>query len=172
MAGLFFEIFSEDVGIFPSTDVLEDPNNPFVRTPLSQADLFDLGGVGSNVAAFYGWATALTRVPIGENQVNAAQALQNIFELGTEVAPEDLETVRIMGIRAYAQVLNQFPDSLSFTELGVPFRLATIAFQGINELAVQAPPELDSLDPFVEFVDDDWVLVDTETGPEAVRSNP
>jgi hypothetical protein len=155
---LRFVAFSEDVGVFPSQDVLFDPNNPFRASPLSQFDRFLVQSTGSNVASFYGWATGLAREPTGENQTFAAQSLQRMVELGAEADEENLEAARVLAIRGFQNVLDFFPDSQGFTAQNVPFRLATVAYQGIVDLAVTRD----------ELPQGDWVLVQTEDGIEAI----
>lgn len=172
VAGLRFVPFSENVGVAPSRDVLDDPNNPFVETPLigttqieeegslvtilDKSTLFEINEAGSNVASFYAWATALTGFPDGENQFQAAAALQRMVELGTELDAADIPAARQLAIAGFTNVLVLFPESTSFTATGSEFDLATLAFTGIRDLG-GAPPS-------------NWVLVEDASGAEqAVR---
>ncbi|MCA9622068.1 MAG: hypothetical protein KC731_23755 [Myxococcales bacterium] len=122
------------MGIHPSQAVLLDENNPFRKLEISLDGKFQIEANGSNAAAFYGWATVLARQPTGEHQffaaVNLAQMVQN-----REVENRSLETVRLMAIRAFQSVLDNFPDSVTFDETGtISFPLAPGAYFAIVDL--------------------------------------
>jgi hypothetical protein len=118
----------EDVGIFPETCVLGDPENPFVTTTIvefdennpRQDDKFDLvntlppGPTGAK-ARFYFWATALARRPSGENQWYTARALHELFDANSNVLSTD-ELVREQALKAYRSVLDNFWGSVTFFE--------------------------------------------------------
>jgi len=119
----------EDVGIYPETCVLGDPENPFITTtiveydedaPPGTDDKFDLlatipeGPAGAK-ARFYFWATALARRPSGENQWYTAKALHELFDANSNVLSTD-ELVREQALKAYKNVLDHFWGSVTFFE--------------------------------------------------------
>ena len=116
----------EDVGIHPETCVLDDPENPFAKVPISEFDVnrpdapfnkLDLffsipeGPTGAK-ARFYLWATALARRPSGENQFGVAEALHELFDLNSTFINEELgsvdEQTRAQALKAYRSVLDNF----------------------------------------------------------------
>ena len=158
ITGIQYEFFDETEGIFPSRVTLQNPNNPFRESGVSEDTRFDILGNGGNAGAFYAWATLLTSIPIGENQYFTATKLRDIY-LSNEVAEEDQETVRQMAVNAFQAVLDCFPDSILFDATGTfaVARLATLSYFEILEL--RGVPE------------GDWILVTNSRGdPEAVRS--
>lgn len=118
----------ENVGIYPETCVLGDPENPFITTAIiefdpnnpDQDDKFDLlatlpAGPSGAKARFYLWATALARRPSGENQWYTAQALHELFDANSNVLSTD-ELVRAQALKAYRSVLDNFWGSVTFFE--------------------------------------------------------
>ena len=117
------DLYCADVGLFNETCVLDDPDNPYARTPfafevvLEGEDGFNLGkfqlaaDVADNPKAFfYLWATALARAPTGENQYYTALALHQLYTASQS------EVIRIQTIRAYRSTLDNFFDSNTFFE--------------------------------------------------------
>lgn len=118
----------ENVGIYPETCVLGDPENPFVTTTIIEFDVnnpdadnkFDLfnaipaGPTGAK-ARFYFWATALARRPSGENQFYTALALHELFDANSNVLSTD-ELVRAQALKAYRSVLDNFFGSVTVFE--------------------------------------------------------
>ena len=88
-------LYCANVGLVPTTCVLEDPENPYRETATLEFDVnnpdpdqltkFDLfiqlpaGPTGAK-ARFYLWATALARFPSGENQWYTALALHELWD--------------------------------------------------------------------------------------------
>ena len=115
----------ENVGIYPETCVLGDPENPFVTTTIIEFDVnnpgadnkFDLfnsipsGPTGAK-ARFYFWATALARRPSGENQFYTALALHELFDANSNVLSQD-ELVREQALKAYRSLLDNFFGSVT-----------------------------------------------------------
>jgi len=128
-----FAVFTTEVGIHPSQDVLKDPNNPFYDQFLGDIK-WDIHGGSGNVPAFYAWATMLAFEATGENQFYAATRLRDIY-YSNEYPDGYGEVVRSMAIRAFQSVLDNFPDSVTFDATGtIPFPLAPRAYEGIVEL--------------------------------------
>ena len=113
------------VGIHPETCVLDDPNNPFVNTPILEFDVnnpgaenkFDLfnqipPGPSGAKSRFYFWATALARRPSGENQFYTALALHELFDANSNVLDKD-ELIRNQALEAYRAVLDNFFGSVT-----------------------------------------------------------
>ena len=122
------DLYCEDVGIFPSTCVLEDPNNPFATTTIIEFDVndpeatnkFDLfnalpPGPSGAKARFYFWATALAQRPSGENQYYTALALHELYDANSNAISTD-ELVREQALKAYRAVLDNFFGSVTVFE--------------------------------------------------------
>ncbi|MEM9334707.1 MAG: hypothetical protein AAGA33_07635, partial [Pseudomonadota bacterium] len=163
----------EDVGIFPETCVLDDPENPFATTTIIEFDpndpdatnKFDLfntipPGPGGAKARFYFWATALARRPSGENQFYTAQALHELFDANSNVLQQD-ELVREQALKAYRSVLDNFFGSVTIFECcpgaspsGEPVQFAV----PLNELTADSLYRTERTN-FRRLVDGDPILV-------------
>ncbi len=110
----------EDVGINGEQCVLEDPENPFAFTPISEfnnttgepGNKFDLfnsipaGPTGAK-ARFYFWATALAFRQSGENQFYTALALHELWDLNSD------PLIQEQALKAYRSVLDNFFGSVT-----------------------------------------------------------
>ena len=76
---LEFNLYTADMGVYPDTSVLDDPNNPFRWEPMGTQTKWTIESYGRVVPRVYAWATALATEPIGENQLYAAQALEDLY---------------------------------------------------------------------------------------------
>ena len=119
----------ENVGVFPETCVLEDPENPFAAVPISEFDPFNpddpfnklslaadipAGPTGAK-ARFYLWATALARRGSGENQYFTALALHELFDANSNASGDqgsEDELVREQALKAYESTLSNFFSSV------------------------------------------------------------
>lgn len=127
-----FVLISPEQGIYPNTDILSDPNNPFSQ-PLFD-DKWEIEAFGYPPASYYAWATQLAVEPIGENQFYTAQALTNMYTLDLVDAHEKFY-VWDMAVRAHEAVLLHFPDSVSYLADGVSsFSLAPLSYQALVDL--------------------------------------
>lgn len=104
-------LYCPDAGIAANPCVLDDPENPYAITPISDANKFDLSAAAPSAKArFYLWATAQAISPRGENQFYVAGALQEMYgESGSELAREQ-------ALRAYRSVLDNYFYSVTFFE--------------------------------------------------------
>lgn len=104
-------LFCPDAGIASEPCILDDPDNPYARTPVSDDNKFDLHlATPSAKARFYLWATAQAMSPRGENQFYVAQALQEMYgESASELA-------RTQSLRAYRSALDNYFYSVTFFE--------------------------------------------------------
>lgn len=154
--GIEFVFFSENEGIHPSRDTLQNPNNPFREFAIGEDTKFDILDGAGNAGAFYGLAVALAGQPTGENQFFVASKLRDLA-LSGEVAEEDQKTVREMAIAAFQRVLDCFPDSQLYDVTGTfPRKLATPAYLQILDLG--------------GAVEGDWTLTHNSDGePQAIR---
>lgn len=150
VSGLEFNLHSPNMGVHPSTDILADPNNPFAQTGSGLEARFAILAQGGAVASFYAWGSFLATAPNGEAQFFTADSAKMIY-LANAARPEDLETVREIAIRGFQAQLDDFPDALTFTELGTASRLAPRSYFGIVELG--------------GVPDGDWVVVTTPGDP-------
>ena len=119
-----------DAGIGFETCVLGDPENPFAmvatpefnvnnpdaRTKFDLANDIPAGPTGAK-ARFYLWATALARVPSGENQWYTARALHELFDANSDTLIQE------QALKAYRSMFDNFWGSVTFFECcgGVTF---------------------------------------------------
>lgn len=83
-----------EMGVYPNTAVLSDPNNPFRFDPPGSTDTkFALLTYANSSAAFYAWATLLATQPNGEHQYYTAQLAQRIYD-NRELRAVELPLVR------------------------------------------------------------------------------
>lgn len=166
-------LYCENVGIYNETCVLEDPENPFANTPISEFDPNNPGaenkfelfnslppGPQGAKARFYFWATALARRQSGENQFYTALALHELFDANSNVLSKD-EIVREQALKAYRSLLDNFFGSVTvFTccpaaspdGIPVPFPVA------LNELAADNLYRTDATG-FMRLIEGDPILV-------------
>ena len=131
---LEFNLYTADMGVYPDTSVLDDPNNPFRWEPLGTETKWTIESFGRVVPRVYVWATALATEPTGENQLYAAQALEDLYRQELANAAY-LPFIRDMTVRAYQSVLDNFPDSVSYLADGVTsFPLNIIAYNALIDL--------------------------------------
>ncbi|MEM9385630.1 MAG: hypothetical protein AAGA68_11260 [Pseudomonadota bacterium] len=137
-----------NVGIGSERCVLDDPENPFIGTPIVEFDannpdaankfeLFNaipLGPEGAK-SRFYFWATALANRQSGENQYFTALALHELWDINGD------SLIQEQALKAYRSVLDNFfgqvtvftcCPGLSPDGEPVPFPVGT------NELAADA----------------------------------
>jgi len=133
-------LYALDMGVYPSTSVLGDPNNPFRFDGVGAETKWTLLTYANNATAFYAWATLLATQPNGEHQYYTALTLQRIHDQG-EVTDVERPFVRDMALAGFAAVLEHFPESVSFDPSGsFGFRLAPLAYQAIIDLGGPPPP--------------------------------
>lgn len=155
--------FKADVlsyGSYPNSGVLDVQENPFRHWTDASAKWNVNQWVNEDASAramvgFYLWASVLALDPSGENQYYLGLALEGLLTVQNLNAAE-LEVVRAELYSAYQQVLLQFPNSLTYSELGMPIHLATLAYQKLADLGGEIP--------------EGWILIETENGPRAVES--
>lgn len=132
---LELNLITENVGVYPDTSVLLDPNNPFRDGIQGDGETRFQALDAGPIPGFYAFATANAIIPFGENQWYAANNLQTIYQ--RQLAPaEDLGLVRDLAIRGYQAVLDEFSDT-AFTFDGTgrfQFDLLAPAVQGILDL--------------------------------------
>ncbi len=136
---LRFDPWSEDVGVYPDSSILDDPANPFADSLDPNSDLkWDVQESGCD-RAVYSWATALALQPTGEHQYYTAACMQALYE-GGRVEDDDLYLVWTLAIRGYEQVILSFPDSVTYDATGtLAWDLAPLAEAGLQALG--APTE-------------------------------
>jgi len=137
ITGASFKIFDDSVGIFPSSKVLQDPNNPFAQFGLDTETKWEIEAQGDAVAGFYAWATFLVLQPTGEHQFYTALNLKAIYERSLLTDDQETEKERLLNlcIRAFQSVLDHFPRSVTYDRTGkIPYGLATLAIQELQSL--------------------------------------
>ncbi|MEO1247286.1 MAG: hypothetical protein AAFX56_16495 [Pseudomonadota bacterium] len=165
--------YCADVGVYPETCVLDDPENPFSTTTIIEFDVnnpdadnkFDLfnslpAGPNGAKARFYFWATALAQRGSGENQFYTALALHELFDANSNAVSKD-ELVREQALRAYRSLLQNFFGSVTVftccpgaspTGEPVPFSVP------LNELTADNLYRTDATG-FMRLVEGDPILV-------------
>lgn len=139
LSGLRFVPFSEDVGVHPDTSILDDPANPFADSLDPNGTLkWDLQASGCD-RAVYGWATALALQPTGEHQFYTAACMQALYE-GGRVEDDDLYLVWTLAVRGHEQVLESFPDAVTYDATGtVAYALAPLSEAALVSLGAATP---------------------------------
>ena len=134
LRSLRFVPYTEDVGVYPDQSILDDPRNPFVDGFDPNGDLkWQIHDSGCDRGA-YSWATALALQPTGEHQFYTASCLQTLYDAG-RVEDEDLYLVWTLAVRGYEQVLESFPDSVTYDYTGtIAYPLAPLAEAGLASL--------------------------------------
>ncbi len=108
-----FNLYCKDVGLYLEDCVLDDPDNPYARSAVTEDTKFDLDAdAPSATAKFYLWATALTRGAgnPGENQFYVALNLHRMW------ASSNSELTRLQALRAYQSYLDNFFDTITLPE--------------------------------------------------------
>jgi hypothetical protein len=102
-------LYCENVGVYPETCVLDDPNNPYRKVTITETNKFTLStGAPSAKSRFYLWATVMAQSPSGENQFYVASSLHELYTEGRS------NNARTQAIKAYRSVLNNFIGSLTY----------------------------------------------------------
>lgn len=136
----------ENVGVWPESCVLTDPENPFALavtlefdvnnpdgpTKFDLADQIPAGPTGAK-ARFYLFATALARRGSGENQWLTARALHELFDANSTSQFKD-ELTREQALKAYRSVLDNFFGSVIFFEC-----CANVSVSGTDPVAFSVP---------------------------------
>ncbi len=109
------KLFCPDAGIGNEPCILDDPDNPYSITPITDENKFKLDfATPSAKARFYLWGTAQAISPRGENQYYLARALQEMYtESGSELAKNH-------AIRAYRSVLDNYFEEVTFFQFPNP----------------------------------------------------
>ncbi|MFT5680962.1 MAG: hypothetical protein ACI8RZ_001868 [Myxococcota bacterium] len=146
---LEYNLYSLSAGVYPSTDVLDDPNNPFHRG-VGIETKWEIQSADLPIAGYYAWATWLTGQPNGEAQFYTAVNLHAIHDRGL-ADPDDLYYVRLIALDAYQTVLDMFPDAVTYDATGtIAYELAPQAYAGIEALG--------------GVVAGDWTLITNDDG--------
>jgi hypothetical protein len=128
-----------NMGIYPDTSVLDDPNNPFADAPASKEGKWVVQSNAGAVASFYSWATLTALEPTGETQFYTAQNLQHIAQTG-QADDDDVKAAALLGQRAYQAVLDNFPDSVTYDVSGkIAYPLTLPSLQGL--IALKGVPQ-------------------------------
>lgn len=102
-------LYGENEGIYPDTNVLNDPENPYADAGINMVNVWDFNDNSpSPKAKFYLWATILARIPYGEHQYMTAQALHELYTAGGS------ENAREQAKKAYRATLDYFFDSATW----------------------------------------------------------
>ena len=134
LLALTFNLHTANMGVYPDTSVLSDPNNPFADSSIGADVRWQVAGDAGPIASFYLWATLLVREGHGEAQFFAARALEEIYAYGLADAAA-LPYVRLMAIAGYQSLLDNFPAAVSYNADGVSsYPLAPLAYEGIVTL--------------------------------------
>lgn len=126
-----------DEGVYPSTEIVRNPNNPFANgiDPEVKWDIL----ATDCVPGFYAFATANAYAPAGELQFYASQCLHAAYD-GGRIAPEHTYWAWSAAVRGYQAVLDNFRDDVTYDATGtIAYPVAPLAWDGI--LALGATPE-------------------------------
>ena len=104
-------LYCADAGVGAEPCVLDDPDNPYALTPITDANKFELSiAAPSAKARYYLWATAQAMSPRGENQFYTAAALHEMY------SESNSELARTQALRGYRAVLDLYFNSVTFFE--------------------------------------------------------
>jgi hypothetical protein len=99
----------ENVGIFPETCILNDPDNPYANSYITEENKWNLNDASPSAKSkYYLWATVLAQTPNGENQYYTASALHELYTEGGSINAKE------QAIRAYRSVLDNFYDDVTY----------------------------------------------------------
>lgn len=102
-------LYGENAGVYPNTDILDDPDNPFANADINMDNVWDYYDIcPSAKAKFYLWATLLANVPTGEHQYFTALALHELYTVGGSI------NAREQAKKAYRAVLDHFYGSVTW----------------------------------------------------------
>ena len=143
----------QSIGVYPSTTVMDDPNNPFRLNRPGTETKWDIESARNPIAGFYSWATWLATEPVGEYQFYVGLNLKSIYDRQL-VDPGQLEFVRTWAIEAFRAVLDYFPDAVTYDITGtVAYPLAIQAYGYLVDLGGDPSP---------------WRVVISEMGEEVL----
>ena len=104
-------LYGNDEGIYPNTDVLNNPNNPYAKANINMENVWDLyDECPSAKSKYYLWATLLARIPTGEHQYFTAISLHELYTVGGS------ENAKNQAKKAYRAVLDHFFSSVTWWE--------------------------------------------------------
>ncbi|MBS3767885.1 MAG: hypothetical protein KGY75_07180 [Candidatus Cloacimonetes bacterium] len=104
-------LYSNNEGIYPNTDVLKNPNNPYADANINMESVWDLyDECPSAKSKYYLWATILAKIPIGEYQYFTAKSLHELYTVGGS------ENAKKQAKKAYRAVLDHFFNSVTWWE--------------------------------------------------------
>ncbi|MDP8220291.1 MAG: hypothetical protein P9X26_03025 [Candidatus Stygibacter frigidus] len=102
-------LYGENEGIYPDTNVLNDPENPYADVGINMDNVWDFNDqCVSPKDKFYLWATMLAKIPYGEHQYMTAQALHQLYTVGGS------ENAKEQAKKAYHAALDHFFDSATW----------------------------------------------------------
>jgi len=144
-------LYCEDVGIYPDTCVLEDPNNPYRMVAVNEVTKWDLSAdAPSAKARFYVWATALAHIKTGENQYYVADSLHALYTEGTSV------NAKTQAKKAYRSVLDNFYNSFTYWEAwwlpGDPTPAYAVPLKDLTGMRIYDPTS----DGLIPLYDDEY----------------
>jgi hypothetical protein len=97
------DFYCENEGVYLEKCALKDPGNPYASVAVTEDNKFQLNDdAPSAKSRFYLWATAMARLPSGENQYYTALSLQEVF------AESGSPTTRDQAVKAYRSVLDNY----------------------------------------------------------------
>jgi hypothetical protein len=145
LTNLQFKYFDAQMGVYPDTSILKDPNNPFAHDSCTDQVPADAGTIATKwvlqgspatapVVAFYCWATLLAQAPNGEDQWYVGNDLQAMVTMG-KTGEADIAKVKLLGVAAYQSVLDNFPTAVTYDSSGkIPTEIQTSSYTGIIAL--------------------------------------
>lgn len=99
----------ENVGIYPEICILNDPDNPYVNSYITEENKWVLHDASPSAKSrYYLWATVLAQTPNGENQYYTASALHELYTEGGSLNAKE------QAIRAYRSVLDNFYEDVTY----------------------------------------------------------
>lgn len=102
-------LFGENEGLYPDTNVLDNPQNPYRQVSITMDNFWNLYDESPSAKArFYLCATMLARIPTGEYQYFTAVSLHELYTEGGSL------NAREQAKKAYRSVLDHFYGSVTW----------------------------------------------------------
>lgn len=176
--GVDFTLWCPNAGIADEECVLFDTQNVFARSNVNDVTKWELlksieaaeasEGASFAKAKYYLWATALAKIPSGENQYYTALALHTLHKDGGS------ELARTQAQKAYRSVMDNYYDAVTFLDVGATDLLETPVrnLSGKNVVEPSGLPQLFGTSAVALGAIDEWgYIYDTAADTITKKNN-
>jgi hypothetical protein len=104
-------LYGENMGVYPSTTILDAPDNPYVDAMVGMDNVWDFyEDCPSPKSKVYLWGTMIAKFPIGEYQYFTAVAFHELYTVGGS------ENAKEQAKKAYRATLDHFFSQTTWYE--------------------------------------------------------